>query len=365
MFGRKKNIPVYLINGFLEGGKTTFIAYTLEQEYFQIKGKTLLLLCEEGEEEYDEDLLEASNTVVEVIEKESDFTPGVLEMYAEVHNPSRIIIEYNGMCLMRDKTLPSGWVVEQQITHVDGSTFDVYYKNMKSLFGEMVKSSDMVIFNRCDEVEDLAPLKRTVKAVNQTCEIIFVDGGSQDKTCELISDDFKLVHSPKGRGNQMNAGAKESKGDVLFFLHADSILPEGFEKEIKEVITRYSAGCFGITFDSDSCLMKICSFMSNVRAGIFHVMFGDQGIFMDRESFFSVGGFPSLPLMEDYQFSLNLKKAGIKSGMTRKRIRTSARRFPDSSFGKLRTMWKMQMLRRKYRKGADMEDILSEYRDIR
>ena len=233
----------------------------------------------------------------------------------------------------------------------------------EALLTKLLKISIIIpVYNEEKTIEDL---QRRLMPVKKTCEIIFVDGGSKDKTCDLIGDGFKLVHSPKGRGNQMNVGAKVSKGDVLFFLHADSILPEGFEKEIKEVITRYSAGCFGITFDSDSCLMKICSFMSNVRAGIFHVMFGDQGIFMDRESFFSVGGFPSLPLMEDYQFSLNLKKAGIKSGMTGKRIQTSARRFPDTVFGKLRIMWKMQMLRRKYRKGADMEDILSEYRDIR
>lgn len=164
-----------MINGFLESGKTSFIAFTLEQDYFQIDGKTLLILCEEGMEEYDEELLDASNTVVELVEEETDFEPEHLAELAKKHKPSRIIIEYNGMWLMRNKTLPANWVIEQQITHVDASTFEVYYKNMKSLFGEMVKNSDMVIFNRCDGVEDLGPLRRTVQAVNMNAEVVFED----------------------------------------------------------------------------------------------------------------------------------------------------------------------------------------------
>ena len=146
---------LFCLVGFLESGKTSFIAFTLEQDYFAIDGKTLLVVCEEGMEEYEEDILESSNTVMELVEDESDFTPSYLEQLAKKHNPSRIIIEYNGMWLMRDKELPADWMIEQQITHVDASTFEVFYKNMKSLFGEMVKNSDMVIFNRCDEVEDL------------------------------------------------------------------------------------------------------------------------------------------------------------------------------------------------------------------
>ena len=123
MFKRNRKIPVYMINGFLESGKTSFIAFTLEQDYFQIDGETLLLLCEEGLEEYDEELLEASHTVVELIEEESEFTPEHLSAIAAKHSPERIIIEYNGMWLMRDKELPANWAIEQQITHVDASTF--------------------------------------------------------------------------------------------------------------------------------------------------------------------------------------------------------------------------------------------------
>ena len=94
-------------------------------------------------------------------------------------------------------------------------------------------------------------------------------------------------------------------------------------------------------------------------------MFGDQGIFLGRELFFQMGGFPDIPLMEDYQFSLNLKKCGIPMGLCKKRLITSERRFSGSFFHKLSIMWKMNRLRARYRKGEDINALAKEYRDIR
>jgi len=179
---RAKRIPVYMIDGFLESGKTTFIKFTIEQDYFQIDGTTLLILCEEGMEEYDEELLEATHTVTEVIENESDFTPETLSALEKKHRPERVIIEFNGMWLMRDKELPENWEIAQQITHVDASTFNLYYKNWRSLFGEMVKKSEMVIFNRCDGIEDLVSMRRIVQSVNQTADVIFEDSEGEIQT---------------------------------------------------------------------------------------------------------------------------------------------------------------------------------------
>ena len=130
--------PVYLINGFLESGKTEFITFTMNQPYFQIKGKTLILLCEEGEIEYDAALLKRSNSVVEVIEEEADFTPAHLVELEKKHKPDRIIIEYNGMWNCKNMKLPWYWKVEQQITTIDGRTFPMYYTNMRSLLAEMI-----------------------------------------------------------------------------------------------------------------------------------------------------------------------------------------------------------------------------------
>lgn len=179
---------VYIINGFLESGKTEFITYTLSQPYFQISGKTLILLCEEGEVEYDDILLKKSRAVVERIEEEKDFQPAHLIELEKKHKPERIIIEYNGMWNFKNMKLPWHWKLEQQITTIDGSTFPMYYTNMRSLLAEMVRKSEMIIFNRCDGVEDLASYKRNIKAVNQKAEIIFE--GENGEINEIFEDDL-------------------------------------------------------------------------------------------------------------------------------------------------------------------------------
>ena len=180
--------PVYMINGFLESGKTEFITFTLEQPYFRIKGKTLIILCEEGENEYDPKLLAKSKSVIEVIEEEEDFTPAKLIELEKKHKPERIVIEYNGMWNFKNVKLPWHWKIEQQITMIDGSTFPMYYTNMRSLLAEMIRKSEMIIFNRCDGVEDLSSYKRNVKAVNPGAEIIFED--EDGEIDEIFEDDL-------------------------------------------------------------------------------------------------------------------------------------------------------------------------------
>lgn len=94
-------------------------------------------------------------------------------------------------------------------------------------------------------------------------------------------------------------------------------------------------------------------------------MFGDQGIFLDRDLFFEIGMFPKIPVMEDYQLSLTLKDQGIRLGMTKRRIYTSDRRFPKGTVPKLKLMWKMNRLRKMYRDGVPIERISRLYRDVR
>lgn len=171
--------PVYVINGFLESGKTEFISFTLGQPYFQIKGKTLIILCEEGEIEYDEALLKKSRAEIEVIEDEEEFNPSHLMELEKKHKPERIIIEYNGMWNYKDMKLPWYWKIEQQITTIDGSTFPMYYTNMRSLLAEMVRKSEMIIFNRCDGISDLNNYKRNIKAVNPSADVIFEDANGE------------------------------------------------------------------------------------------------------------------------------------------------------------------------------------------
>ncbi len=168
--------PVYIINGFLESGKTEFISYTLSQPYFQTMGKTLLILCEEGEIEYDEEILKKSNTVVELIDEEEQMTPANMIELEKKHKPERIIIEYNGMWNFKNLKLPWHWKVEQQITTINAATFQNYYTNMRSLLAEMIRKSELIIFNRCDGLmEQLSGFRRNVKAVCPQAEIVFED----------------------------------------------------------------------------------------------------------------------------------------------------------------------------------------------
>lgn len=228
---------VYVINGFLESGKTEFITYTLAQPYFQAKGTTLIISCEEGEIEYDGGLLQKSRAVLEVIEDEEDFTPAHLLELEKKHKPDRIIIEYNGMWNFKEMKLPWHWKVEQQITMIDGSTFPMYYNNMRSLLVEMVRNSEMIIFNRCDRAMDLNSYKRNIKAVNPKADIIFED--AQGEINDILEDDLPydlskdvLVLDDMGYGiwylDSMDH-LERYEGKTLEFL-AMVLKPDGFPK---------------------------------------------------------------------------------------------------------------------------------------
>ena len=196
-------VPIYLITGFLESGKTSFLNFTLQQDYFQIDGKTLLILCEEGEEEYDAEALKQHNTDVEIIESEEDLTPERLAAMEILYQPERVIIEYNGMWLVsrfEEMEKPEGWAVEQHITCVDASTFQVYMANMKSLFMDMVRNADMVIFNRCEEDDPLPSYRRSIKVVNQRAEIIFED--EEGELGDLFEDEMPFDIDARGMGSK-------------------------------------------------------------------------------------------------------------------------------------------------------------------
>ena len=171
-------VPVYLINGFLDSGKTSFLNFTMTQDYFQIDEKTLLIVCEEGEEEYDAAILKRHhNTVVEVIEDEEDFKLSTLRALDAKHDPARVIIEFNplwGVAKLEQMRLPRGWSIMQEIVIVDGETFSVYMNNLKSMFVEMARNAEMVLFNRCTKDLPLANFRRSIKVVNPGCDVQFV-----------------------------------------------------------------------------------------------------------------------------------------------------------------------------------------------
>ncbi|WP_455052688.1 TIGR04283 family arsenosugar biosynthesis glycosyltransferase [Mogibacterium sp.] len=243
-----------------------------------------------------------------------------------------------------------------------------HYKNKKETCTSRFIRNHLaisIIIPTYNEEKIIDCLVSQLENVSDKAEIIFVDGGSKDSTIKRIPDKYILLNSDKGRAIQLNAGAEKASGDVLFFLHADSKLPENFIEEIRSVISKYEVGCFGIKFSSPNPLMRINQLISNHRAFHRNIVFGDQGLFIMRDLFESIGRFPKILIMEDYQLSLNLKEMGIKVGKTHSRICTSDRRYSSNPFKCIKVMFTMWLLRRKYRAGVSPDKISEEYRDIR
>lgn len=171
-------VPVYVINGFLESGKTTFLNSTLRQDYFMIPERTVLLACEKGEREYKPHVLEEFNTVYAEITDQALFNKTELTKLDRELVPQRVLLEYNslwGTQALRDMELPDGWGIVQEIVIADASTFQLYMNNMKSFFVEMVREADMVVFNRSTKDLPLANFRRSIKVVNPGCQVLFED----------------------------------------------------------------------------------------------------------------------------------------------------------------------------------------------
>ncbi len=157
------DVMVYLMTGFLDSGKSQFLKFTLTQDYFQIDGTTLLILCEEGEEEFDPLEMAKHGVKIIKIEEQEELTEAFLNELHEKYSPERVVIEYNGMWKVSDfeaLNLPEGWEIEQKLTTVDASTFQMYLNNLKPLFVEMVRGAELVLFNRCTDIEPLAGYRR-------------------------------------------------------------------------------------------------------------------------------------------------------------------------------------------------------------
>jgi rSAM/selenodomain-associated transferase 2 len=222
-----------------------------------------------------------------------------------------------------------------------------------------------VIIPVYNESHNIGSMMDQLRPFRDEVEVIFSDGGSTDDTLSLIGDEFKVVRCEKGRGKQLNEGALASCGDVLFFLHCDSVIPDDFPAEIRNCMMKKPFGCFGVRFDSANFFMLTNRIISNHRARFRGLAFGDQGIFIDRKLFFETGAFPELPVMEDYEFSRTLKRMGYRPVMTRHRILTSSRRYGKSTVSIVKTEMLMWYLRMLYRHGTDPGRLRVLYKDIR
>ena len=192
-------VPVYVITGFLESGKTTFIREVLDSPDFADGEKTLVLLCEEGEEEYDEKQLSRHNIYIEQIDSEEDLAPEKLALLHRRHKPKRVFVEFNGTWDAAKFTagpMAKRWELAQIITLVDGSTFPVYLQNMRQMMSNIFMDTELVIFNRCTTDMDLQMYRRTVKAVNTQAVTAFEDGDGQQIDIGKAQPPFDLNADP-------------------------------------------------------------------------------------------------------------------------------------------------------------------------
>ena len=222
-----------------------------------------------------------------------------------------------------------------------------------------------IVIPAYNEESTLGTLLPQLKPLRDRCQIIFVDGGSEDASRRIIEDAGYPCLSGCGRGNQLNTGARKATGDALFFLHCDSVLPPDPLGQIREVLGSERAGFFGVRFDSEDWVMGVCGRQSNRRAKYRQIPFGDQGIFIFRDLFWEMGGFPEIPLMEDYQFSMGVRERGIRFGQTRDPIITSARRYGKGFFHQLKVMYQMHELRFRYRHGCSPEKLKERYKKVK
>ena len=168
-------MPVYLFTGFLESGKTKFIQATLEDKRFCNKEKTLLLVCEEGEEEYAPEQFATDTVVIRVLEGQEQLTTENLTKWAQETKADRVVIEYNGMWLLDVlyAAMPEGWVVYQEFMFADAGTFLSYNGNMRQLVYDKLKSCELVVFNRFKPDMDKMEFHKVVRAASRRADIAY------------------------------------------------------------------------------------------------------------------------------------------------------------------------------------------------
>lgn len=192
-------------------------------------------------------------------------------------------------------------------------------------------------------------------------ELIVVDGGSQDDSAALaaaLADE--VVHSPRGRARQMNAGAAQARHDTLLFLHADTRLPAAADAAVAQALQRGARwGRFDVRIEGRSAWLPVVAWFMNRRSRLSGIATGDQALFVQRALFQQLGGFPEQPLMEDVELSRRLR-AQSRPACLRARVVTSGRRWDER--GAWRTIVLMWRLRWLYWRGTPAEQLARAYR---
>lgn len=220
-----------------------------------------------------------------------------------------------------------------------------------------------IIIPTLNEESTIAATLDTIEITKKDIEVILVDGYSTDKTIALSQPyDTLILQTEKGRARQMNEGAEHAKGSILLFLHADTLLPHNYSTLISRAILEHKEtawGYFDVALSGTRTAFRIIETMINFRTALSQVASGDQAIFVKRDIFFDVGGFPNIELMEDIAFTKRLKRIS-KPARIKQRVTTSSRRWSDS--GIVRTILLMWSLRLAFYFGINPSRLKAFYK---
>lgn len=229
-----------------------------------------------------------------------------------------------------------------------------------------------VIIPALDEEGCVAEALAALAGHPATVEVLLVDGGSRDRTVELAAAaasraaargvSFRVLSAPRGRAQQMNAGAAAARAPVLLFLHADTRLPADAVQAVRAALRDPGVvgGGFRHAFRERGPGLRLVSAASNLRARTTGTLYGDQAIFIRAATFRHLGGFRPLPVFEDADLCARMRRVG-RTALLRQTVRTSARRFLRG--GVLRTSWRMLRMKAAYARGRDPAGLAGDYWD--
>ncbi|MGB3311217.1 MAG: TIGR04283 family arsenosugar biosynthesis glycosyltransferase [Nodosilinea sp.] len=220
-----------------------------------------------------------------------------------------------------------------------------------------------IVIPALNEATNLPSVLNAIYAA-ASVEVVVVDGGSSDGTAQVArAMGARVVESAPGRSHQMNQGARAAKGPLLIFLHADTRLPKGFDQAIRQTLAQPGvvAGAFTLAIDSPRRGLRWVEWGVNLRSRYLHMPYGDQAIFLKAEVFHQLGGFPDLPMMEDFELVRRLRKLG-KVAIAPAAVVTSDRRW--RSLGVLRTTLANQVMVISYLLGVDPHRLARWYRHL-
>lgn len=217
-----------------------------------------------------------------------------------------------------------------------------------------------IVVPTLNEAARIEPCLRRLRSDFPGCELVVVDGGSTDGTVEIAQRHAYTICSAAGRAIQMNAGAAASSGDVFWFIHADCQVPPGALNLLRQALLdpQVVGGGLQLSFDQRSLGLDYLAATSNVRARRLNWIFGDQALFVRREVFEAVRGFPPLPLMEDLEMSRILRRRG-RLVVLPTTVTASARRLVEQGVWRMTVL--MQVLKLQYLLGVDPERIRQCY----